>query len=114
MGNKKINALHYNSGRVRIFFRNSWLNSNLGIRDVLLRFMDNSLDAEVEKKRFSRYLEEEGIEINPGVSIKGKDCYKKISELEMFEYPKAFLFWNLGFRRVLYPQLDEFCSGNTY
>ena len=114
VGNKKINALHYNSGRVRIFFRNSWLNSNLGIRDVLLRFMDNSLDAEVEKKRFSRYLEEEGIEINPGVSIKGKDCYKKISELEMFEYPKAFLFWNLGFRRVLYPQLDEFCSGNTY
>ena len=114
-GFKKGNFQYYkDDGKVQIFFRNSWAYVSLYIDEILLRLLDNTPGAETRFNRFLNYLEKEGVEINPGESIKGTDCSKKIIRFCYFGLPDFLYFWKLGFKRLFYPLSVDVHSGDTY
>ena len=84
------------------------------IQNLLLNALDDSPDSEGQKERFLGYLEKEGIEVNPEVSIRGEDCSKKIREYYEEDFLEFSFFWNFGFKRLLYPLVLGGHSGDSY
>ena len=86
------------------------------IADFISRLLDNSSQVEIEKNKFLSFLKKEGVVVNPGVSIRGKESdFKKIREYKGISFPKFNFFWNdFGFKRLFYPLSKEGYSGNTY